>query len=266
MGAVWRAVRSDGRFQGAVAVKLLNLAVLDPVGEARFRREGTLLARLSHPNIARLLDAGVADSGRPYLVLEFVEGVRLDRYADDRRLTIDERIALVLQVAEAVAHAHANLVVHRDLKPSNILVDGSGQVKLLDFGIAALLDERDAAGLTPYNPSTNPPLPDNNKYRVPDGKRLVIEYVSCFGLDADDFIVALFVKTRLDGVDSFHLCPFEVRVNSGRPGTGMSYAGAQPMLAYADPGTDVVIGFSQSPAAAFPVFSAVLSGYLIDVP
>jgi hypothetical protein len=117
-----------------------------------------------------------------------------------------------------------------------------------------------------FQPSTNPPLPDNNKYRVPDGKRLVIEYVSCFGLDADDFIVALFVKTRLDGLDSFHLCPFEVRVNSGRPGTGMSYAGAQPMRAYADPGTDVVIGFSQSPAAAFPVFSAVLSGYLIDVP
>jgi serine/threonine-protein kinase len=148
MGAVWRAVRSDGRFQGAVAVKLLNLAVLDPVGEARFRREGTLLARLSHPNIARLLDAGVADSGQPYLVLEYVEGVRLDRHADDGRLTIDERIALVLQVADAVAHAHANLVVHRDLKPSNILVDGSGQVKLLDFGIAALLDEREAAGLT----------------------------------------------------------------------------------------------------------------------
>jgi hypothetical protein len=117
-----------------------------------------------------------------------------------------------------------------------------------------------------FQPSTNPPLPNNNRFRVPDGKRLVIEYVSCFGADADDFIVALVVRTRLAGVDALHLCPFEVRVNSGRPGTGMSYAGAQPMRAYADPGTDVVIDFSQSPAAAFPVFSAVLSGHLVDVP
>jgi serine/threonine-protein kinase len=156
MGAVWLAGRNDGRFQGHVAVKLLNLSVLDRLGEARFRREGTLLARLSHPNIARLLDAGVADSGQPYLVLEYVEGIRIDRHADDRRLSVDERVALVLQVADAVAHAHANLVVHRDLKPSNILVDTTGQVKLLDFGIATLLvdDARGELTMTGLGPLT----------------------------------------------------------------------------------------------------------------
>ncbi len=148
MGAVWLARRSDGRFEGAVAVKLLNLAVLDPIGQARFQREGTLLARLSHPHVARLLDAGVTGAGQPFLVLEHVDGQRIDRHADERRLGVEDRLRLVLQVADAVAHAHANLVVHRDLKPSNILVDGAGQVKLLDFGIATLLDERDGAAVT----------------------------------------------------------------------------------------------------------------------
>ena len=139
MGTVWLARRDDGRFEGRAAVKLVNLAVLDRAGQARFRREGTALARLSHLHIARLLDAGVTPAGQPYLVLEYVEGVPIDRYADDRRLTIGERLHLFVQVADAVAHAHANLVVHRDLKPSNVLVDAHGDVKLLDFGIARLL-------------------------------------------------------------------------------------------------------------------------------
>lgn len=141
MGTVWLGRRSDGRFDGAVAVKLLNLGALDEVGQARFRREGTLLARLSHPHIARLLDAGVTPAGQPFLVLEYVEGTRIDRFARDQRLEIPARLQLFLQVADAVAHAHANLVVHRDLKPSNILVDATGHVKLLDFGIGTLLDE-----------------------------------------------------------------------------------------------------------------------------
>ena len=140
MGAVWLARRSDGRFEGAAAVKLVNLAILDRMGEERFRREGSLLARLSHPNIARLLDAGVTAAGQPYLVLEYVEGLRIDRYAAEHSLSIGSRLDLFLQVADAVAHAHVNLVVHRDLKPSNILVDSDGRVKLLDFGIATLID------------------------------------------------------------------------------------------------------------------------------
>jgi serine/threonine-protein kinase len=118
---------------------------MDQEGQKRFRREGTLLARLSHPHIAQLLDAGVTPSGQPYLVLEYVEGTRIDRYADERRLSLDDRLALFLQVADVVAHAHASLVVHRDLKPSNVLVNTSGQVKLLDFGIATLLEEGTAS-------------------------------------------------------------------------------------------------------------------------
>ena len=139
MGTVWKARRSDGRFEGVAAVKFVHLAVLDREGRERFRREGTALARLSHPNIARLLDAGVTDLGQPFLVIDFVDGVRIDRYVDEHRLDLEARLRLFLQVADAVAHAHANLVVHRDLKPSNVLVDQSGQVKLLDFGIAKLI-------------------------------------------------------------------------------------------------------------------------------
>jgi eukaryotic-like serine/threonine-protein kinase len=146
MGTVWLARRSDGRYEGMVAVKLLNLALLDPVGSERFRREGSALASLAHPNIARLGDAGVTDDGQPFLVLEYVEGRQIDRYCDDERLSPERRIALFLQVLGAVAHAHTNLIVHRDLKPSNILVTSDGTVKLLDFGIAKLLVEGATGG------------------------------------------------------------------------------------------------------------------------
>jgi tetratricopeptide (TPR) repeat protein len=140
MGSVWLARRSDGRFEGTAAVKLLNLSLLSPTGRERFRREGTVLARLTHLGIARLLDAGVAPSGQPYLVIEHVEGRRIDAFAAERTLSQPERIQLLLQVLDAVGHAHANLIVHRDIKPSNILVTADGTVKLLDFGIAKLLE------------------------------------------------------------------------------------------------------------------------------
>jgi serine/threonine-protein kinase len=140
MGTVWLARRTDGQFDGRAAVKLLNLSLSTEKGRERFRREGSLLARLTHAGIARLLDAGVSPSGQPYLVLEHVDGDRIDRYAAAHGLGIAQRVRLFLQVLDAVGHAHANLVVHRDIKPSNILVTTSGAVKLLDFGIAALLD------------------------------------------------------------------------------------------------------------------------------
>jgi serine/threonine-protein kinase len=140
MGSVWLASRADGRFEGKAAVKILNLALLSATGQERFRREGSVLARLSHPGIAKLLDAGVSGAGQPYLVLEYVEGQPIDAFAGEHRLTQVERIRLVLQVFAAVGHAHAHLIVHRDLKPSNILVTPEGVVKLLDFGIAKLLD------------------------------------------------------------------------------------------------------------------------------
>ena len=139
MGAVWLAERSDGRFDRRVAVKFPGIS-LSSQGEDRFRREGNLLARLSHPNIAQLLDAGVSEARQPYLVLEYVEGEPIDRYCDGRALTLEARLRLFLDVLSAVAHAHANLVVHRDIKPSNVLVAGDGVVKLLDFGIGKLLE------------------------------------------------------------------------------------------------------------------------------
>ncbi|MGH7648141.1 MAG: protein kinase domain-containing protein [Gemmatimonadaceae bacterium] len=144
MGSVWLARRTDGRFEGCAAVKLLNLARLSPSGQGRFQREGSVLARLTHPGIARLLDAGVSPSGQPYLVLEHVDGQPIDVYVREHRLGVDARVRLVLDVIAAVSHAHANLIVHRDLKPSNILVTKDGTVKLLDFGIAKLLDRADA--------------------------------------------------------------------------------------------------------------------------
>ena len=115
--------------------------------EARFRREANFLARVTHPNIAHLLDAGVAADGQPYLVLEFVDGQPLDRYCDERRLDVPSRIALFLHVLDAVSHAHAQRIVHRDIKPSNVLVRTDGHVKLLDFGIAKLLEHEGEPGL-----------------------------------------------------------------------------------------------------------------------
>jgi eukaryotic-like serine/threonine-protein kinase len=146
MGSVWLAERCDGRFEGQVAVKLLNMALMGRVGEERFRREGTILARLTHPHIARLIDAGVTPTGQPYLILEHVAGVSVDRYCDEHVLGIEARVRLFLDVLDAVVHAHANLIVHRDIKPPNVLVSDDGRVKLLDFGIAKLLDGDDEVG------------------------------------------------------------------------------------------------------------------------
>ena len=141
MGSVWLARRSDGRFEGKVAIKLLNAALIGREGEARFRREGSILGRITHPHIAHLLDAGVSPTGQPYLVLEHIEGEHIDRYCDEQGLDVEARIRLFLDVLVAVAHAHTNLIVHRDLKPSNVLVAKEGKVKLLDFGIAKLLED-----------------------------------------------------------------------------------------------------------------------------
>lgn len=143
MGVVWLAHRSDGRYEGRVAIKFLSLALFGPQGLDRFKREGTVLARLTHPNIARLSDAGVTPLGQPYLVLEYIEGEPIDHWCDSRKLDVAARLRLFQQVLAAVEHAHGKLILHRDLKPSNILVTPEGQVKLLDFGIAKLLDDGD---------------------------------------------------------------------------------------------------------------------------
>ena len=142
MGTVWLARRTDGRYEGEVAIKFLRSGLFGHGDAARFEREGSILARLSHPHIARLLDAGVvADGTQPYLVLEYIDGEPIDQYCQRLALPVAARLALVLDVLAAVAQAHNRLVLHRDLKPSNILVTKTGDVKLLDFGIAKLLDD-----------------------------------------------------------------------------------------------------------------------------
>jgi serine/threonine-protein kinase len=139
MGEVWLAQRVDGRYEGVCAIKFLDPSFGSPALRDRFHREGQMLARLAHPNIARLLDAGEADDATPYLALEYVDGQRIDRYCEAKALGVKQRVRLFLDVIAAVAYAHSQLVIHRDLKPSNVLVTAEGQVKLLDFGIAKLL-------------------------------------------------------------------------------------------------------------------------------
>jgi eukaryotic-like serine/threonine-protein kinase len=158
MGTVWLAERSDGRFERKVAVKFLSLAVTGRAAQERFEREGRILGALRHPNIAELLDAGVTGEGHPYLVLEYVEGEPIDAYVRRLELDVSARIRLFQEVLAAVAHAHASLIVHRDIKPSNVLVSTGGQVKLLDFGIAKLLesDGRTDATLTGDSPPLTP--------------------------------------------------------------------------------------------------------------
>jgi serine/threonine protein kinase len=141
MGSVWRAHRADGRYEGTVAIKFVHSMWIGKAGEQRFQFEGRALARLNHPNIARLLDAGVAEGSQPYLVLEYVEGEPIDVYCERMGLDVTARVRLFLDVLHAVAHAHSNLIVHRDIKPGNVFVKPDGTVKLLDFGIAKLIDD-----------------------------------------------------------------------------------------------------------------------------
>ena len=145
MGQVWQAARSDGLYQRRVALKLLRPGLADPNLRLRFTRERQILARLAHPHIARLLDAGVSADHQPYLALDFIEGEPITDYCRNRKLSLDSRLRLFAQTCAAVSHAHANLIVHRDLKPSNILVSPAGEVRLLDFGIAKLLDMEQAS-------------------------------------------------------------------------------------------------------------------------
>jgi serine/threonine-protein kinase len=164
MGTVWRAVRDDDVYTKQVAVKLMHRGLHDPELRARFASERQILASLEHPFIARLIDGGTTGAGVPYVVMEHVEGRPISRYCDEERLSIEQRLELFRMVCDAISFAHRNLVVHRDLKPANILVTAEGVPKLLDFGIAKLLD-----------PSASPHAPAETR---PEMRLLTPEYAS----------------------------------------------------------------------------------------
>ena len=140
MGHVFKAVRDDDQYRAEVAIKIMRADVRGPLAEQRFKTERQILAGLDHRNIARMLDGGTTVNGSPYVVMELVNGEPIDQYSDARDLKVRERVRLFLQVCAAVSYAHQHLVIHRDLKPNNILVTADGSVKLLDFGIAKLLE------------------------------------------------------------------------------------------------------------------------------
>lgn len=140
MGSVYLADRADEMYQLKVAFKVIRRGMNTPSNIARFKRERAILANLDHPGIAKLLDGGITEDGLPYMVMEYVEGTPLYDYCDDKRLSIQERLTLFKSICDAVQHAHQNAIIHRDLKPSNILVTGQDQIKILDFGIAKLVE------------------------------------------------------------------------------------------------------------------------------
>ena len=149
MGAVYLAERADSEFQRRVAIKLVKGGMDTDFVLKRFRNERQILASLNHPNIARLLDGGTTDDGLPYFVMEYIQGLPVYRYCDEHRLDLRARLQLFAQVCAAVHYAHQNLVIHRDIKPSNILITAAGVPKLLDFGIAKLLNPELAADTSP---------------------------------------------------------------------------------------------------------------------
>src|SRR5450432_222627 len=145
MGAVYLAARADDQYQKQVAIKLIKFGFDNQFIVNRFLSERQILASLDHPNIARLLDGGTSEDGTPYLVMEYIEGAPIDEYCEGRRLSISDRLKLFSAVCGAVQFAHSNLIIHRDLKPGNILVTNDGIPKLLDFGIAKLLNPGSSA-------------------------------------------------------------------------------------------------------------------------
>ena len=189
MGEVWRAVRSDGLYKAAVAIKLLRVDLPHDTLTRRFARERVVLARLNHPHIARLLDAGVED-GQAFIVLELIHGTPLLDYVAAHASTLQSRLRLIRDIAEAVEHAHNHLVLHRDLKPSNVLVTPDGKVKLLDFGIAGVLDDASAEPMTKLTQLT--------------GRGLTLEYASPEQVTGGATMPASDVYSL--GVLLFHLC------------------------------------------------------------
>ena len=204
-GSVWLAERADGVLTRPVALKLPHGLAYRPGLAERMTRERDILAALTHPHIARLYDAGVTGAGEPYLALEYVDGLPIDRYAAEHGLTVAARVRLFLQVARAVAYAHRQLVIHRDLKPANILVTGAGEVRLLDFGIAKLLGTDG---------------PGDSTLTVESGRALTLQYASPeqvrqepLGVATDVYSLGVVLFELLTGVRPYDAA---ARVGRGR--------------------------------------------------
>ncbi len=222
MGEVWLAAQTDGRVERNVAIKLPVLQQQSEVWLQRFRRERDILARLSHPHIARLFDAGVSEAdgsrGQPFLAMEYVEGRSLSEYTAAGKLGIDARLGLFRQVLTAVAHAHRHLVVHRDLKPANIMVDAGGQVKLLDFGIAKLVDDE----------STDPAAPALTQL---GGRLMTLRYAApeqvsdgTISTVTDVYALGVILHELLTGVSPYRA------VREGKPFTESALLSEEPVL------------------------------------
>ena len=196
MGTVYLAQRED--FEQRVALKLIRRGLdVDEMFVRRFENERQILARLDHPHIARLLDGGTTEDQVPYFVMEYIEGEPIDRYCDARGLSVDQRLELFRKVCSAVQFAHQNLVVHRDLKPGNILITADGQPKLLDFGIAKLLDEDLAAQTLDTLPGQGPLTP---RYASPEQIRM--EPITTA---SDVYSLGVLLYELLTGLDPYHL-------------------------------------------------------------
>jgi serine/threonine protein kinase len=203
MASVWLAERADGLLERQVALKLPHVSWGIASFADRMARERNILGSLTHPNIARLYDAGIAADGRPFLALEYVDGQPIDNYAAAAGLTVRARVELIVQVARAVAHAHARLVVHRDLKPSNILVDAQGQAHLLDFGIAKLVD-----------PQFGDEADESSQFTRASGRALTPDYASpeqirgdAIGTASDIYSLGAVLFELLVGARAYRLAP-----------------------------------------------------------
>jgi eukaryotic-like serine/threonine-protein kinase len=248
MGEVWRATRSDGLFEGQAAIKLLRSDLSAEKLAARFSRERSLLARLNHPNIARMLDAGV-DDDQAFLVLELVDGKPLLEHVEAHAPSVAERVKIIRDIARAVEHAHAQLVLHRDLKPSNVLVTQDGGVKLLDFGVAAVIDDAEQGD-------------HGSKLTQLTGRGLTIEYAAPEQITGEPSVAASDVYSL--GVMLFHLCTGERPFADRKGRSAIEYAvvhaeAARASSALAPRSSQVlppplgVEGWGEGPATSNPI-------------
>lgn len=239
MGCVWLASRDDGQYRLQVAIKLLVGVANSELMRDQLRRERQILADLDHPGIARLLDGGVREDGTPWYAMEYVQGVELNRYCRQQGLSVPERMRLLKDIAEAVHHAHAHLVVHRDLKPGNILVDAQGKPHLLDFGIAKLLDPAAAGSSMTLLAAATP------AYAAPE--QLRGEHV---GTAADIYALGVIAHELVAGVRPPHSDPFEAAPESrgAMPSTAMQRSAVARRLVVGDVDAIVSTALAAHPA------------------